>query len=262
MQKTIAIIQARMGSSRLSGKVARLILGRPMLSLMLERVKRCNMLDKIIVATSDRLEDNKIVEIAKSMEVGYFCGSENDVLDRYYQAMKNAGASKNTIILCLLADCPLQDPNVIEEGLKHFIDAKDQYAFAGTVLNYPEGLDFNVFSFEAFEEAAQNAKLPSEREHIARYFINHPERFQALQWKTGDYDYSSMHWSVDTQADFDFVTKVFDHLYPSNPNFNKDDIINLLLKNPEIMEINKGGTGYEGLAKSLKEDDEFKKKNI
>lgn len=258
---TIGIIQARAGSTRLPAKVLGLIMGRPMLELMLERVKRSKKLDAIVVATTDRPEDEATANLAKRCGVSAFRGSEKDVLDRFYQAAKNAGAKADTAIMCLLADCPLQDPAVIDEGIDHFIDARDLNAYSGTVLNYPEGLDFNVFSFAGLEEAWNKAKLPSEREHVARYFINHPEKFRALRWKTGDRDDSKMHWSVDTAADFKFVTEVFERLYPKNPNFGKDDVLELLSKHPELLEINKGGTGYEGLAKSLKEDEEFKKRS-
>lgn len=257
--KIVAIIQARMGSTRLPGKILKPILGKPMLACMLERVKRAKKLDDIIVATTDNPEDDATEIIAKKEGVKVFRGSEQDVLDRYYQAANKFGADKDTAIMVLLADCPLQDPDVIDEGIQHFMSANDDMAYAGTVLNYPEGLDFNIFTFNALEEAWKNAKLPSEREHVTRYFINRPERFHALQWKTGDRDDSRMHWSVDTQADFEFVSKIFEKLYPTNPNFSKDDVLALLAIEPELLEINKGGTGYEGLAKSLKEDEEFKK---
>lgn len=258
-KRIIAIIQARTGSTRLPAKVLKPILGQPMIIRMLERVKRARSLDAIIIATSDNKEDEALEEIAKVAGVGCFRGSKNDVLDRYYQAGKSVGLAQEDVIICLMGDCTLHDPDVIEEGIRHFLDAKDPLAYAGTVLNYPEGLDFNVFTFGALEEAWKNAKLPSEREHIARYFINHPERFRAVTWTTGTRDDSKMHWSVDTAADFEFVSKIFEELYPINPAFGKDDVLALLDKRAELLNINKGGTGYEGLAKSLKEDEEFKK---
>ncbi|MFA6315436.1 MAG: glycosyltransferase family protein [Candidatus Paceibacterota bacterium] len=256
----LAIIQARMGSTRLPGKIVKPILGRPMLAQMLLRVKRAKKLDQIIVATTDNLEDDETEKLVKECGVGVFRGSEKDVLDRFYQTAKSVGAKSDTAIVVLLADCPLQDPAVIDEAVEHFTQAVDPFAYAGTVLNYPEGLDFNIFTFSALEEAAKNAKLPSEREHVTRYFINRPDRFRAIQWKTGKRDDSGMHWSVDTLVDFEFVTKIFEHLYPTNPDFGKDEVLALLERHPELLGINKGGTGYEGLAKSLKEDEEFKEK--
>jgi len=257
--RTVGIIQARMGSTRLPRKILKPLLGEPMLARMLERVKRAKELDAIVVATSDTPADDATAALAEMCGIEVFRGSEHDVLDRYYQAAKQEGVSADTVIVRLMADCPLHDPAVIDEAVKHFTDADDVFAYAGTVSHYPEGLDFDIFTFSALEEAWKNAQLPSEREHVGRYFINHPERFHALPWIVGERDDSQMHWSVDTQADFDFVTKVFERLYPVNPCFTKDDVLALLAQHPELLEINKGGTGYEGLAKSLKEDEEFKK---
>jgi len=259
---TVAIIQARTGSTRLPGKVLKPIMGEPMLARMLERVKRAKKLDAVVVATTDKPEDDATAELAQKCGARVFRGSEKDVLDRYYQAAKQAGASIDTVIVRLMADCPLHDPAVVDEAVKHFTDADDVFAYAGTVSHYPEGLDFDMFTFGALEEAWKNARLPSEREHVGRYFINHPERFHALPWTAGERDDSHMHWSVDTQADFDFVAKIFEQLYPANPSFTKDDVLALLAEHPELLKINKGGTGYEGLAKSLKEDEAFKKRSL
>jgi len=230
-----------------------------MIEHMLERIKRAKNLDTIIVATSESKEDGALETIALAAGVGCFRGSESDVLDRYYQAGKSAGLNPEDVIIRLMADCPFQHSEVIDEAVRRFLEEYDPYAFGGSFHNYPEGFDFDIFTFQALEEAWKNAKLPSEREHVSRYFFNHPERFHSLRWTKGTQNDSSMHWSVDTPADYEFVQKVFETLYPKNPNFNKDDILELLKKKPELLDINKGGTGYEGLAKSLKEDEEFKK---
>ena len=152
------------------------------------------------------------------------------------------------------------DPEIIDRVVNHFQDAKGAIDYCSTPSNYPEGLDTEIFNFSALEEAVREAKLPSEREHVTLYIKNHPERFTSESWREGESDNSAMHWSVDTQADFDFVTKIFEQLYPTNPSFNKDDVLALLARQPKLLNINKGGTGWEGLAKSLKEDEEFKKR--
>ena len=222
---------------------------------MIERVKRAEKIDAIVVATTDKPEDNAVAELAQECGVGAFRGDENDVLDRFYKAAKEAGAN---IVVRLTGDCPLHDPSVIDEVIQHFLSNKIDYAH--TPANYPEGLDTEVFSFDALERAAREAKLPSEREHVTLYIRNHPELFRIDgEWKNGDSEYSTMHWSVDTQADFDFATKIYEQLYTTNQRFNKDDVLALLAQHPELLEINKGGTGYEGLTKSLKEDEEYKK---
>lgn len=253
--RTVAIVQARICSTRLPGKILMSILGEPMLKRMIERVKRAKGLDAIVVATTDKPEDDATAELAKKCGVQVFRGDEKDVLDRFYKASKEAGAD---IVIRLTGDCPLHDPAVIDEVTQHFLSNKIDYTHAP--VNYPEGLDTEVFSFVALERAWGKSKLPSEREHVTLYIRNHPELFKIDDgWKHGDDEYSTMHWSVDTQADFDFVTKIYEQLYPSNPCFNKDDVLALLAEHQEFMEINKGGTGYEGLMKSLKEDEEFKK---
>ncbi len=255
--RTVAIIQARMGSTRLPGKVLKPILGEPMLARMLERVNRAKSLDAIVVATTDTRVDDATAKLAEKSGVKVFRGSERDVLDRFYKAAKEANAN---VVVRLTGDCPLHDPAVIDEVVMHFQKAQDVVDYCGAPSNYPEGLDTEVFAFSALEEAAREASLPSEREHVTPYIRNHPELFCIdREWTSGKGDYSTMHWSVDTQADFDFVTKVYEQLYPAFPRFTKDDVLALLSQHPELLEINKGGTGYEGLAKSLKEDEAFKK---
>jgi spore coat polysaccharide biosynthesis protein SpsF (cytidylyltransferase family) len=256
MKGTFAIIQARMGSTRLPGKILKPLLSTPMLARMLERVKRAKKLDAIIVATTDKPEDDATAELAKKYGVKVFRGSEHDVLDRFYRAAREAGAD---IVLRLTGDCPLMDPEVIDRVIAHFQETRGAIDYCGTPSNYPEGLDIEIFNFSALEEAVRFATLPSEREHVTPYIKNHPERFTSESWREGEGDDSGMHWSVDTQADFDFVTKVYEQLYPANKSFTKDDVLALLVRHPEFLEINKGGTGYEGLAKSLKEDKSFLK---
>lgn len=230
-----------------------------MLARMIERVKRAKMLDAVIVATTDKSEDDATAELAENCGVQVFRGSEKDVLDRFYKAAKEAHAD---VVMRLTGDCPLMDPIVIDRIVEHFENACGAIDYCGTPSNYPEGLDTEIFTFSALEEAAREAKLPSEREHVTPYIKNHPERFTSEVWQEGERNDSGMHWSVDTQADFDFVTKVFEQLYPMNPSFSKDDVLALLAQHPEYLEINKGGTGYEGLKKSLKEDEEFKKRTV
>lgn len=236
------------------GKVLLPILGEPMLARMLERVARAKKLDAVVVATTAKREDDAVAELAQESGAGVFRGSEQDVLDRFYKAAKEAGAD---IVVRLTGDCVLHDPQVIDEVVGRF---ERGMSYTSTPRNYPEGLDTEVFTFAALEEAAREATLPSEREHVTLYIKNHPERFALdAPWTSGARDYSAMHWSVDTQADFDFVTKVYEQLYPANPSFNKDDVLALLARQPELLELNKGGTGYEGLAKSLEEDKTVKK---
>ncbi|MCR4325586.1 MAG: glycosyltransferase family protein [Patescibacteria group bacterium] len=255
-RRVVAILQARTGSTRLPQKVLRPILGKPMLERMLERVKRAKTPDAIIVATTDKSEDDAVEKVARASGVGVFRGSEKDVLDRYYQAAKEAKAG---IIVRLTGDCPLHDPEVIDEVVVHFLDADGSLDHIGTPRNYPEGLDTEVFTFASLERAWKDAKLPSEREHVTPYFGNHPEIFRGESWKRGTGDNSGMHWSVDTEADFRFVSEVYKALYKEGECFHKKDVLELLKRRPELLDISKGGTGREGYEKSLKEDEEFKR---
>jgi spore coat polysaccharide biosynthesis protein SpsF (cytidylyltransferase family) len=253
MGKVVAIIQARIGSTRLPGKIGMMLAGRPMLAQEIMRVKEATTLDAAVIATTDKLEDNAVIELAKECGVHVFRGSENDVLDRFYKSAKDARADT---VVRLTGDCPLMDSNVIDEVVEHFRSGEADYTI--TPDNYPEGLDVEVFTFVALERAWKNAKLHSEREHVTPYIRNHPELFTCDQWTSGKDDYSHMHWSVDTPADFDFVTKIYEQLYPTNSSFTKDDVLALLARQPALLEINKGGTGYEGVTKSMKEDEDLK----
>lgn len=253
----VCIIQARMGSTRLPGKVSRPILGKPMLARQIERVKQARLIDKIVVATTTKSDDDIIFSIAHDAGVGCFRGSENDVLGRYYQAAKKARAD---IVIRITGDCPLSDPKVIDETIGYFLKNIKDIDYTSKPINYPEGLDMEIFQFNVLERAWKEAIKPSEREHVTPYIYNHPEIFRIRTWQNGVENLSAMHWSVDTSEDFLFITKIFEKLYPQNPFFSKDDVVGLLQKEPKLLFINDGGTGYEGYNKSLKEDEQFQQK--
>jgi len=258
MPKVVAVLQARTGSTRLPKKAIKPLLGEPMLARMLERVKRSKMLETIVVATTDKPDDDVLEQLARECNVHCFRGDEQDVLDRFYKAAKEIGAD---IVVRLTGDCPLHDPLVIDEVVEHFLATACDYTH--THSNYPEGLDTEIFPFAVLERAWKEAILHSEREHVTPYIRNHPELFHIDEaWRKGEQDNSCMHWSVDTEQDFNFVTKIFEKLYPTNPSFNKDDVLMLLVQHPEFMEINKVGTGYEGLEKSVRDDKECNKRNV
>jgi spore coat polysaccharide biosynthesis protein SpsF (cytidylyltransferase family) len=250
-QKVVAIIQARMGSSRLPGKMLMAILDKPMLAWMIERVKMAKEVDAIVVATSNTKADDAIVQCAERCGVSVFRGSEEDVLDRYYNAAKEYSAD---IIVRLMGDCPLHDPQVIDESVRFFktLCERTQYALSGSLANYPEGLDMDIFTFASLERMWDEAELPSEREHITAYMKKHPEFFELVERKIGEDDYAHLHWSVDEAGDFEFVTRVFEHF--GEGMFYKNDVLKLLELQPELAELTRGRTGYEGYAKSVAKD--------
>lgn len=257
--RTVAIIQARAGSTRLRGKVLRELHGKPMLAHQIERVLRSKRIHAVVVATTAKREDDPVAELAHSLGVSTFRGEEHDVLDRFYRAAKEHSAG---IIVRLTGDCPLTDPEVIDQVLSHFEESEMPLDYTSTPRNYPEGLDCEVFTFAALEAAWKDAVLPSEREHVTPFIKNHPEKFVCNAWVSGGRDNSSMHWSVDTKEDFHFVEAVYRALYDSNPTFGYRDVLAMLEAQPELLALNVGGTGYEGLAKSLEEDEAFRTRNL
>ena len=250
-----AIIQARTGSTRLPQKVLLPILGKPMLQHQIERLKHAKTIDTLIVATTDAAADDRVENLAQLLNVECFRGSENDVLDRYYKAAKNGGAD---IIVRITGDCPLHDPKIVDEVVMHF--EKSGVDYLVQPQNYPEGFDTEICRFAALERAWKEAQLPSEREHVMPYIRNHPELFKVEKgWRVGKDDNSSIHGSVDTERDFLFVSTIYERLYKTDSIFTMRDVIDLLQREPALLEINNGGTGFEGLEKSLREDEEWKK---
>jgi spore coat polysaccharide biosynthesis protein SpsF len=251
---TTAIIQARMGSSRLPGKVLMEISGKPLLWHVINRIKQCKSIHQIVVATSSRPDDKAIIDLAKSAEITSFAGSEEDVLDRYYQAATKFNANP---IVRITADCPVIDPGIVDETVAGFFSGHyDVYGLSG---EFPDGLDVTVFSYSALKEAWNNAKLPSEREHVGPYILNHPEKFRQgtlLKFR----NLGHMRWTVDEPEDLQFIREIYHRLYKENEIFLTEDILRLLEKEPDLMNINTGIIRNEGYLKSLKKDQEILKR--
>ncbi len=245
-----AIVQARMGSTRLRGKVLKDIVGNPLLWHIWNRLCRAKTLDNIIVATTDKLQDDPIVSLCKKAGVHFFRGSEDDVLDRYYTTARYFDAD---IIVRITADCPLIDPEVVDKVVGVFLKGGRDYCSNIKKRTYPDGLDTEVFSFRALEKAWREAKLMSEREHVTPYIHKHSELFR-LGDVTQDRDLSHLRWVVDEPRDLEFVRKVYEHLYRPGEIFLMEDVVRLLEKNPELVEINKGIMINEGYFRSLKSD--------
>lgn len=251
----VAIIQVRMGSTRLPKKVLAEIECKPMLWHIIERVKRAKRIDKIIVATTDLQEDKKVVDVATTAGVDYFTGNEKDVLDRYYQAAKNFKAD---IIVRITGDCPVVDPELIDKTIDFFMKGNyDHVSTAYPKATFPDGLDIWVFSFQALERAWKEAVLPSEREHVAPYMWKHRELFKIATFQN-DEDLSNMRWTVDEQIDLKFIRAIYKRLYKPGKLFLMKDILNLLNKEPELAKINQSISKDEGYKKSLKEDEKSK----
>lgn len=244
------ILQARMSSARLPGKVLRPILGKPMLQMHLERVSRISHRHRLIVATSSQIDDDSIAGLCQNLGVDCYRGSLDDVLDRYYQAAKR---HKPDIVVRLTGDCPLADPEVIDQGLEYFLTHDFDYVSNSIERTYPIGLDVEIFSFGCLEQAAEEAILPSEREHVTPFIHKQTDRFKIGQF-TDNFDRSHHRWTVDEPEDFEFVKAVYENLYSENPAFCTADIFALLNRKPELTEINYHIVHGEGYQKSIEKD--------
>ena len=248
-----AIIQARLSSTRLPGKVLLEINGRPMLSYMLERVTAAQSLDRVMVATSVEHSDDPIAGLCKREEIPCYRGSFDDVLDRYYQA---ALQMKCDVIVRLTGDCPLIDPRVIDTVVNAYRAGKYDYV-ANTVppddATFPDGTDIEVFSFGALERAWREAKKPSEREHVTFYFWKNPELFSTFRYDLSK-DLSKYRLTVDYPEDFEVVSSVLTKFYPQNPHFSMEDVISFLEKHPDILAKNANIGSNEGWRPALERD--------
>lgn len=247
--KIAAIIQARMSSRRLPNKVMLPLSGKPVLEHVIERLKYSKILEEIIVATSSDLSDKKIVDFCKKKKFSYFCGNLTDVLDRYYQAAK-----KNNIdvVVRITSDCPLIDPQVVDEVLENFF--LNDYDFFSLGGDFPDGLDCQVFKFSALAKSWLEATLKSDREHVGTYI----EITNSKAFKTGTLkkfkNLQKYRWTIDEIEDYEFLKRIFNKLYINGKIFLTSDIIELLNKEPELININNNITRNEGYLRSLRND--------
>jgi len=237
--KVVAIIQARMGSSRLPGKVMRLLHGKSVLAHVVERVSACNEVDDVVVATTDQGQDRKVVMECMKLGVNYYRGSEDDVLDRYYQS---AQLYKADIIVRVTSDCPLFDPKVLDAMLGVFkASLKDSrkvdYLSNTQERTFPRGLDAEIITFSTLEKVWQEAEKLYEREHVTPYIYENPNLFNIMEFQSPQ-NYSSMRWTLDTQEDWCFIKSVFDNCYSSNEIFSTEAVLDLLKKFPHLQRIN------------------------
>lgn len=232
-----AIIQARMGSTRLPGKTLTQIEDKPLIGHVLDRVELTRHIDKIIVATTTHPEDDLLERYASTRQCLVFRGSVDDVLDRYYQAAKYYDIDS---VVRITADDPFKDPHIIGEVLDLYLAAEGELDYISNTIKptYPEGLDVEVFSFAALQRSWNEAKLAYEREHVTPYMWTHPEHFR-LRNVEHTQDLSGLRWTLDTPEDLQFTRCVYAELYSGKPFFMQD-ILNLLRRRPEIAKLNSG----------------------
>lgn len=232
--RVVAIIQARMGSTRLPGKVLKDLGGETMLSRVVNRVRRARLIDEVVVATTDRAADEAIVAECGRSSVTVTRGDQEDVLDRYFRA---AQERKADVVVRITSDCPLIDPEITDKTVAAFLEARPDYASNRLVQTYPRGLDTEVMTFDALERSWHEARKPYERTHVTPYIYEHPEDFRLLS-VTADADYSSHRWTVDTPEDLEFVRAIYSRL-AGNAAFLWGDVLEVLDREPELIELNR-----------------------
>jgi spore coat polysaccharide biosynthesis protein SpsF len=232
--KIVGIIQARMSSTRLPGKVMLPILGKAMLSHHVERLLRSRRLHELVVATTDSDKEIPIVDLCHQLAVPIFRGAEQNVLERYFQA---ASQVKADVVVRICSDSPLTDPVLLDELIDYFVSHQGQYDHVYNGKSLPLGMGSEIFTMQALTKAYEEAHLPEEQEHVTPYISRHPERFKL---GTLFYPDNSSHYrlTVDTPEDFQLIQAIFKQLYPVNPAFGYPEIIRLLESRPELSQIN------------------------
>lgn len=248
--KFLAIIQARCGSTRLPNKILMNLEGKTVLERVVSRVRLSKLINEIIVATTVNIEDLEVVRLCSENNIRVFCGSSDDVLDRFYQLSKLLEPEN---IVRITADCPVIDPEIIDHVIGIHIKEGADYTSNTIIESYPDGVDVEVFRFNALARAWDEAVLKSEREHVTPYIKNHDEIFKIIS-VVNETDLSSKRWTIDNLEDYDFIAKIYKALHGNNNYFGMNDILAFLEENPEFEQINSHITRNEGYAKSLKED--------
>ncbi|MEF2145599.1 MAG: glycosyltransferase family protein [Desulfovibrionaceae bacterium] len=246
MRNVDVIIQARMGSTRLPGKVLREVLGRPLLAYQIERVQRFACLRTLVVATSDLPGDDPVAELGRKLGVRVYRGSENDVLDRYYQAAREIGSET---VMRLTGDCPLVDAASCDRVVAEFFRQGLEHVCTGK--SYAEGLDCEVFSFALLEEVWKRAEKAFEREHVTSYVRNNPGVFRSA-YVENEVDDSRYRITVDEPEDFEVVRAVFEALYPLHgADFGMERIRPFLDGHSEIFNLNSHVVRNEAVVKAI-----------
>jgi spore coat polysaccharide biosynthesis protein SpsF len=234
--QVVAIIQARMASERLPGKVLLDLGGQPALSWVVRRATRAAGIDQVVVATSVAADDDVIASFCKEQDYSCVRGNLQDVLDRYIHAARKTDAD---VIVRLTGDCPLIDPGMLSENLKTFLSAKPPLDFAANRLpnerTIPIGLDAEFCTRNALEIAWREAQKPHQREHVMPFFYEHPDRFRILHIKNIP-DYGHLRWTLDTPEDLELLRQIVAHF--DNDEFSWQEVLALFEKKPELAQVN------------------------
>ncbi len=230
----LCVLQARVSSSRLPGKVLMPLVGEPMLARQLERIRRAKRLDALTVATSDQPSDDGISALCANLGVDCFRGDLDDVLDRFYRA---AVPYRPDHVVRLTGDCPLTDPALLDALVDLHTSGGYDYSSNVHPRTYPDGLDAEIFTFDLLEWAWREATSPAERSHVTPFMYESATGIRQGSQQDGE-DRAHLRWTVDYREDYEFVRRVFEALYVRNPAFDTDDVYELLRSHPEIAAVN------------------------
>jgi spore coat polysaccharide biosynthesis protein SpsF len=240
------LVQARIGSSRLPGKVMMPVEGQPLIVRVLERAQRARTPNLVALVTGARQRNSAMCDFVESRGISVFCGSDDDVLERYFLA---ACHFKADTVVRVTGDCPLGDPDVLDDVVAFYDKTGADYTSNVHEPTFPDGLDVEVMSFAALERAHRAAKLSSEREHVTPYIWKNSELFKQANWKSSE-DLSAMRWCVDDERDLEFVRSIYRELLPIKRDFGMHDILALLKRQPGLV-INSDTQRNEGYLLSL-----------
>lgn len=249
------IIQARMGSTRLPGKVMKKLNEQfTVLDFVLKQIQNSKLIDKIIIATTTLSEDDIIVNFCKERKIDYFRGDSQNVLDRYYKCAKKFSLST---IVRITSDAPLIDPIIVDQVIKKFESMTFDYVCNTQPRTFPQGTETEIFSFSALEKIWHKAKLPSELEHVTPYFYTHPQEFRILNIENSE-NLSNFRWCIDKENDLELIRIIVKNIKKSP--ILMADILKFFKEEPKFLNLNKDHIINEGYFKSLKEDEQFLQK--
>lgn len=249
--KYLVMIQARCGSTRLPNKVLKDLCGKPALQRMIERVQRSKMVDEVMVVTSIEQNNLPILKLCSDIGIRVGIGSEDDVLDRFYQSAK---LIRPEYVIRLTADCPCFDAGLLDKAISELKPDSDYMAM--TSESFADGLDLEIMKFSALEKAWKEAVHSFEREHVTQFIVRRPEVFKLQNFESPIGYFGNHRWTVDEPEDFEVVEHIYRHFLSTDKGdeFTYTDILDFMKENPDIKKINERFTRNEGLEKSIRED--------
>lgn len=233
--KTVIIVQARMGSTRLPGKILKEVLGKPLLEYQVERIRWVKLADEIVIATTLNDTDRVIVDLCDRLAIPHFRGSEQDVLRRYMEAARAFDAD---VVVRLTSDCPIIDPEIVDRVIRYYFDHTLEFDYVSNTLSrtYPQGMDTEVFPFSVLEEAFQEATESYDREHVTPFIYRHDHRYRLCNVAYPE-NHSHHRWTVDTLDDYLLIRKIIEKLYPTNPRYGMREVLDLFEQNQDLSRI-------------------------